>query len=149
MVIGGQHQHHPVGIEALDQDGGGGGGRRGVARLGFDQHVIDAWTSWACSRTISTMAAPVTTTMAPPLGQVAHPQQGLLEAGMDAQQFQELLGTIRARGRPQARAGPAAQDDREDGGHEIVPEVASWSIVMAVPSTPGRRNRTRGAALGP
>jgi hypothetical protein len=117
-VVGGQHQGHAVGVARLHIGGGHGHGRGAVAGLGFDQHGdrhVDLGglgqheVDHGPARDDDDLGA---------ARQGRHPQHGVLEAGIVADQLQELLRLVGARSGPQTRARAAAQDHRIDRAHK-------------------------------
>ena len=115
-VIGGEQPQHGVGIVLGDQDRGGGDGGGGVAanRLQQDARGDDAGGAELLGdqETVLLVAHDDRRGEAVAAGA----ERGFLEQGVLGDQRPELLGEALARDRPEAGAGAAGEDDRNDGG---------------------------------
>ena len=115
-VIGGEQPQHRVGIVLGDQDRGGGDGGGGVAadRLQQDARRGDA----GGAELLGDQEAVLLVAHDDRRGEAvaAGAERGFLEQGVLGDQRPELLGEALARDRPEARAGAAGQDDRDDRG---------------------------------
>src|SRR5471032_1518789 len=111
-VVGRQHQHHGVGVDGLDEVGGGGDGRRRVAPHRFEQDAkrcdADFTQLLGDHEAVFIAADHQGLHQARPAGQAL---RRVLQHGHVAYDGQQLLRQDRARQRPQTGAGTTRQDD--------------------------------------
>src|SRR5471032_2487361 len=111
-VVGRQHQHHGVGVDGLDEVGGGGDGRRRVAPQRFEQDAKRCNADF--TQLLGDHEAVFITADHQGLHQTRPAGQALrrvLQHGHVAYDGQQLLRQDRARQRPQTGAGTTRQDD--------------------------------------
>ncbi len=114
VMIGGHHQNDRFGIGARRPKRRGDQGRTGVAATRFDQEMRLRADHRELTPAFLDMSRAGDDQRAPGARNARHPLDGGLEQGALAQQGDEGLGPLRRRHRPQARAGPAAENDRMD-----------------------------------
>src|SRR5471030_3204104 len=111
-VVGRQHQHHGVGVDGLDEVGGGGDGGRRVAPHRFEQDTkrcnADFTQLLGDHEAVFIAADHQGLHQARPAGQAL---RRVLQHGHVAYDGQQLLRQDRARQRPQTGAGTTRQDD--------------------------------------
>ncbi len=133
-VIGGKNQQRGAGMAAGDEGGGGGDGGRGVAPFRLEQR--DGSGAGCGQRRGDEMGM---------VGAGDHDgraEQGRFgdalqcqgEGGGAVDQRQEWLGTIATRCRPQARAGAATHNNRNDHGIAHMPAVTPNATDSLMPA---------------
>ena len=115
-VIGGENQEGGLGVGAGDEGGGGGDCRGGVAPFRLEQR--DGGRAGLGQRRADEMGmvGAGDHNRGAEQGRRGDALQGEGEGGGAIDQRQERLGVVAARGRPQARTGAAAHNDRDDHG---------------------------------